>query len=493
MKKRRAAGILLHISSLPSPYGIGTFGEESYRFVDFLKSSGQTYWQVLPLGPTGYGDSPYQVISSFAGNPYFIDLDYLAEDGLLDHEDLMQAEDSESEGIVDYSELFKERFSLLRKAYERIDLIDGAEFEEFKLENATWLEDYSLYMALKYKYDQKPYYEWPREVVKREVETLGELRQELSVELEYWSFLQYLFFSQWRNLKDYANKQGIKIIGDLPIYVGRDSADVWANPEVFCLDEDYSPRLLSGVPPDYFSPLGQLWGNPVYDWEYLEETDYSWWKSRISQSKHMFDGLRLDHFRGFESYWVVNSGNETAVEGSWVKGPGMQFFESLKEELQGLEIIAEDLGFLTHEVYKLKYDTGYMGMAILQFAFDGNKDNPYLPYNFESNSVVYPGTHDNDTVRGWLSKLDEQSLSKVKDYLNEQDDEKLVWEIIRAAYSSVSSLCIVQFQDILEQGSECRMNTPSSKSGNWSWRLKREDIKDEISEKLLELCRIYGR
>lgn len=493
MKKRRASGVLLHISSLPSPHGVGTFGKEAYRFVDFLKSSGQSYWQVLPLGPTGYGDSPYQVISSFAGNPYFIDLDMLVEEGFLEKQELSGIDFGDDPEKVDYYKLFLERIPLLKKAYARGKALHMNKVSRFRFENEVWIEDYALYMALKYKYDQKPYHEWKPDIVKRNPMVLKDLEVELRDEIDFWIFLQYLFYSQWFKLKEYANSRGVKILGDIPIYVGRDSVDVWANPGVFCLDENYIPNLVSGVPPDDFSPDGQLWGNPIYDWEYLKYNGYIWWIDRLSHDTSLFDTLRLDHFRGFESFWAVPYGNETASEGTWVDGPGLDFFRCIEKSLGHLDIVAEDLGFLTPEVYRLKEEVGYTGMKILQFAFDGNSENPYLPHNFEKNSVVYTGTHDNNTVMGWIESMDGISLERVKTYLNIRMDEDIHWEIIRAAHSSVSQLSIVQCQDLLGIGSVGRMNTPSTDSGNWNWRLKENDMDREISIKLSKLTRLYGR
>jgi 4-alpha-glucanotransferase len=493
MKKRRASGVLLHISSLPSPYGVGTLGREAYRFVDFLKSSGQSYWQVLPLGPTGYGDSPYQVVSSFAGNPYFIDLDMLVEEGILEDRDILKVDFGDNPEVVDYYKLFLERVPLLKKAYHNRRVEHMESVSRFRLEHELWIEDYSLYMALKYRFNQAPYYSWSEEIVRRDPMAIKKLEGELREEIDFWIFVQYLFYSQWFKLKDYANKKGISILGDVPIYVGRDSVDVWANSKVFCLNESYFPKLISGVPPDDFSADGQLWGNPVYDWEYLSNNGYMWWADRLSHDMKLFDSLRIDHFRGFESFWAIPSDSLTASAGAWVEGPGDFFFEAMERKLGQLDLIAEDLGFLTPEVYRLKEKTGFMGMKILQFAFDGNVYNPYLPHNFERNSVVYIGTHDNDTAVGWMNNLDSYSRERLEEYLNISIGNDFHWDMIRAAHSSTSRLSILQLQDILGLGSEARMNRPSTEEGNWVWRARADYWENDIDLKLGNLTKIYGR
>jgi 4-alpha-glucanotransferase len=493
MLNERKSGILLHISSLPSPYGIGTFGKAAYDFVDFLEASGQSYWQVLPFGPTSYGDSPYQVLSVFAGNPYFIDIDFLIEDGILAREYVSNLDFGNDPVKVDYGKLFVERIPLLKKAYEKGKDKYKEGITKFWLKNEYWVEDYALYMILKYKFDHRPYWEWESQYIRRDPLALKNIEMEHQDEFQFWIFVQYLFDKQWTDLKNYANEKGIEIIGDIPIYVGRDSEDVWAHPAVFCLDDDFNPTLLSGVPPDDFSDDGQLWGNPIYDWEYLRSTEYSWWISRFSRDLKLFDNIRLDHFRGFEAYWCVLPESDTAREGTWVKGPGKEFFDCLEENVGDLHLIAENLGFLSPEALKLRDDTGYMGMKILQFAFDGNPENPYLPYNYDSNSAAYPGTHDNDTVMGWVNKLDDDKIEYLKDFLNVESKDEINWGVIRTIFSSVAYIAIIPFQDLLGLDNESRMNIPSTAMGNWTWRMKKEFMREDLALRLKKLTRLYGR
>lgn len=489
----RASGLLLHISSLPGSYGIGSFGREAYEFIDFLKRSGQRYWQVLPLGPTGYGDSPYQVISAFAGNPYFIDLEELADERLLTEEDLYRARVGSCSQEVDYEGLFNERIKTLRKAFGRLGSLHRDEIEEFKSDNEYWIDDYALYMAIKEGADHSPYYDWSTDIVSRDPATLKHLREVHLQDMAFWTFVQYVFHRQWKKLKNYAGACGVKIIGDLPIYVGRDSVDLWANPHCFCLDENHSPKLLSGVPPDDFSSQGQFWGTPLFDWERLREDGYLWWVERLKHNLSLFDTVRIDHFRGFESYWAIPATSQSAASGTWVEGPGIDFFNSMRAQLEDLSIIAEDLGFLTDGVRELRKGTGYPGMKILQFAFNGGQDNEYLPHNYEKNSVVYTGTHDNDTITGWRAGLSIEEASSIQRYANACDDGDFNWEMIRLAMASTSNLAIFPVQDILGLDSRARMNTPSLDRDNWKWRMKRTMLCGDISKRLLEMTILYGR
>ena len=403
MGMERGSGILMHIASLPGKYGIGTFGKSAYEFCDFLEESGQKYWQILPLGQTSYGDSPYQAFSAFAGNPYFIDLDILQKKGLLSKEDYENVNFGEDPEVIDYGLMFTEKMKVLRKAYSNFKIEGNEEFEKFVLEEEKWLDDYSLFMALKYNFNFASWNSWDEKLKKRDEECIDKYKDELKDEINYWKFIQYEFFGQWEKLKKYVNEKNIKIIGDIPIYIANDSADVWSNPEVFLLDEEtFDPIKVSGCPPDAFSETGQLWGNPIYDWDYLEETEYEWWINRIDASLKLYDVLRIDHFRGFEAYWAVPYGEKTAQNGKWVKGPGIKLFNAIKDKLGEIDIIAEDLGYLTQETLDFKKETGFPGMKIIQFAFGGDSGNPYLPHNYEKNCVAYTGTHDNDTVRGWL-------------------------------------------------------------------------------------------
>ena len=488
----RRSGILMPVSSLPGKYGIGSFSKESYKFVDFLKKANQKIWQILPLGPTGYGDSPYQSFSTFAGNPYFINLEELVEEGLLTKEECDEFSYGGCECRVDYAGVYQSRQVLLKKAYERSKVADKEDFKEFVSENQFWLDDYALYMAVKDELGGCSWTSWPEDVKLRKPESLEMYREKLQKEMECYQFQQYYFAKQWMKLKDYANKNGIEIIGDIPIYVSLDSADAWSNPELFQLDENCNPKAVAGCPPDAFSADGQLWGNPLYTWEYHKETGYDWWVKRIGYCFKLYDIVRIDHFRGFDEYYSIPNG-KTAMHGHWEKGPGMNLFNSLKEKLGEKPIIAEDLGYLTDTVIQLVKDTGYPGMKILQFGFDSREESDYLPHSYIRNSVVYTGTHDNDTTKHWFEVLDEADKKMAVDYMNLKEDASICSEMIRMAYASVSDTCIIPMQDYLELGDEARINTPSTLGTNWTWRMKADVLTDELTERMAELVRIYKR
>ena len=468
----RSSGVLLHISSLPSPHGIGTMGKEAYRFVDFLKKSGQSLWQILPICPTGYGDSPYQSFSSFAGNPYFIDLDIIAKEGLLTKEEI-EAADLECDGeYVNYEKQYEKRFPLLRKAYDRFAKKLTNKFMQFCRDEAEWLDDYALFMALKNENGGKSFENWDKGLKFRHKAAIERAERRLGREIGFYKFLQYKFTEQWEKLKAYANKNGIKIIGDLPIYVARDSADVWTNPKAFLLDGNLEPKLVAGCPPDAFSEDGQLWGNPIYNWKYLRSHGYDFWCRRIARQIKFYDILRIDHFRGFESFYTIPAKNETARGGEWKKGPGMSLFNAIKNKLGKLDIIAEDLGYITPEVAKLLKDSGYPGMKVLQFAFDSREESNYLPHTYKNrNSVVYVGTHDNDTAEGWMLSAAKDDVAYAKRYLGLNKKEGYAWGFIRGAAATVSDTAIYTMQDLLSLGSEARINTPSVAYGNWKWRM----------------------
>lgn len=493
----RSAGILMPITSLPSPYGIGTIGKAAYDFVDFLKYSGQKYWQILPVGPTSYGDSPYQSFSTYAGNPYLIDLDFLCEENLLIRDEITALDWGEDEEKIDYAKIYNNRFKVLKIAYDRFMALDDKEkwdFWKFCDKNDSWLGNYALYMSVKNYFGNKAWTEWPDKLIRhRNPDTINYYNKLLGYDVGFWKFVQYKFYSQWADFKKYANDNGVLIFGDMPIYVAMDSADTWANPDVFWLDSDRKPVCVAGCPPDYFSETGQLWGNPLYDWIYLEETGYDWWFKRIESASKMFDVTRIDHFRAFASFYAIPYPAENAINGSWIEGPGMNFFNKLKERLGDIPIIAEDLGLMTPDVIKLLKDTGYPGMKILEFAFDSKEDSDYLPHNFSSNTVCYIGTHDNDTICGWYNHASEEDQEFANEYCNLNKKEGINWGFIRTAYQSVSDYAIVQMQDILGLGSEARINIPSTLGGNWAWRMKAGANTPEISKKLYKLSKIYRR
>lgn len=488
----RTSGILMPIFSLPSPYGIGTFGRAAFNFVDFLEKGAQSYWQILPLNPTNFGDSPYQSFSSFAGNPYFIDLDILCDEKLLTPTEIAACDFGEDINAVDYEKLYNERYPLLKKAFRRFKA--GSSYDRFARLNASWLDDYALFMAIKQAFDGAAWCDWDEPFKKREPDALTKAQSDYAEDIAFHKFLQFKFYEQWSALKKYANKHGVKIIGDIPIYVAFDSADVWANPKQFLLNADYTPKAVAGVPPDAFCEEGQLWGNPLYDWKYMAKTGYSWWKQYLGSALNRYDTVRIDHFRGFESFFAVPYGDKNAKCGKWLKGPDIDLFNALKQEFgQNLPIIAEDLGFITPAVRKMLEGAGFPGMKVLQFAFDSDGKNTYLPHNFTQNCVVYTGTHDNDTAMGWLKTSDPNMVKRAKDYLNFQDDDGFNWAMMKSALSSVADTCILMMQDLLSLGSEGRINTPSTLGSNWQWRIKGECINDWLARILKENTVLYGR
>ncbi|NME83906.1 4-alpha-glucanotransferase [Clostridium sp. SM-530-WT-3G] len=493
---KRSSGIIMHISSLSNKYGIGTFGNEAYEFADFLDKAGQKYWQMLPLGPTSYGDSPYQSFSAFAGNPYFIDFDILNKDGLLDKEDYENIDFGNDPENIDYGMIFENKIPVLRKAYDNFknkkELQES--FYEFK-KNEFWLEDYAMYMAIKGNFDLKSWQNWDDDIKLRDSKALEKYKEELKDDIEFWSFIQFEFYKQWTSLKEYVNNLGIEIIGDMPIYVAEDSADVWSNPDAFLLDkETLKPTKVAGCPPDIFSATGQLWGNPIYDWNWMEEHGYDWWIKRIKHSLKLYDWIRIDHFKGFESYYSIPYGEDTAINGEWVKGPDMKIFDAIRNELGDVNIIAEDLGTLTDETIKLRDDNKFPGMKILTFAFDSDSENMFLPHNYDRNFIAYTGTHDNDTVRGWIETTGtkEQVENAVK-YLNLTEEEGYNWGIIRGIWSSVANVSIAQMQDFLNLGNEARTNLPSTLGKNWRWRVKKGACTDELAQKIYDITERYGR
>ncbi len=491
----RASGVLLPISSIPSNYGIGCFSKEAYGFIDQLVRGGQKYWQILPLGPTGYGDSPYQSFSTFAGNPYFIDLEVFIREGMLTEADCHSCDWGGSESYVDYAKIYNNRFKLLKMAFSKFDADKDPEYARFVEKNADWLEDYCLYMAIKNKEGGVAWRDWDEDLRKRDPKALAEAGERLEEEIRFFRFQQYWFFKQWHWLKTYANNCGIKIIGDVPIYLAMDSADTWAHPELFQFDEEEKPVSVAGCPPDGFSATGQLWGNPVYDWKYHKETGYEWWIRRMQHCMELYDVVRIDHFRGFDEYYAIPYGDKTAEFGKWEKGPGIELFKVLSENVKNLEVIAEDLGLLTDSVIKLVEDTGYPGMKVLQFAFDASWDSIYLPHKYSSNTVVYTGTHDNETTRGWFESLSEYDRKFVQAYTACKDMpvEECVWALIRTAMSSVSDLAVIPMQDYLCLGNEARMNAPATFGNNWKWRLTKGQLTEDVLGRMLALARLYGR
>lgn len=491
----RRNGMLLPIASLPSPYGIGGFSKEAYEFIDLLEETGQKLWQILPLGPTSYGDSPYQSFSTFAGNPYFIDLDTLAEKGWLTKEACEASDYGDNESYIDYGRIYHSRFVLLKQAFLNSDILSDEKFTEFCKANQHWLPDYALYMALKNQNDGKSWIEWEEEICLRKPEAVEYYKKELEEECNFYEFLQYEFHEQWTKVKEYAHEKGIQIVGDVPIYVAFDSADTWANPELFQLDEKNLPLGVAGCPPDAFSATGQLWGNPLYNWAYHKKTGYDWWLKRIAYCFDLYDIVRIDHFRGFDEYYSIPYGDETAVNGHWEKGPGMDLFNTVKEKLGELDIIAEDLGFLTESVFQLLKDSGYPGMKVLQFAFDPSEDSDYLTYKYQRNCVVYTGTHDNDTTAGWFEKLSDGDKEVALRYMNSfyTPKEEQHWDLIALAMRSTADTCIIPVQDFLGLGSEARINMPSTLGDNWKWRMTKGAFSEELKEKIRRMTKLYGR
>lgn len=492
---KRSTGVLMHVSSLPGNTGIGTIGSHARSFIDLLENSGMAYWQICPLGPTGFGDSPYQSFSSYAGNPYFIDLEDLVSQGLLEKSDLDVFVSQESK-LVDFGFQWNVRWPILRKA--ALVFLEKAHetvaFEAFCKNNREWLCPYALFMGLKRHLDGKPWYEWGDDYKTYTLAAKADVPAEVEKETLIQKVLQYLFFTQWENLRAYAKARSIQIIGDLPIFVAMDSADVWADPEVFQLDETLNPKAVAGVPPDYFSPEGQLWGNPLYDWDYLKKTKFAWWIRRVEASMKLYDVVRIDHFRGFDAYWKVPANADTAIDGQWVKAPGLQLFKEIKKALPDALMIAEDLGIIDDSIVALREATGLPGMAVLQFAFDG-EDSDYLPHNQKPNCVLYPGTHDNDTTLGWYDQISEDTKHKIRTYLRISGKE-IGWDFVRSGYASVCKLFIMPMQDLLNLGSDARMNTPGTAQGNWRWRATEEQLEKfhyESVAYLKDLKRIYYR
>ena len=491
---KRSSGILMPISSLPSPHGIGTLGAEARKFVDFLAAAGQSWWQILPVSPTSYGDSPYQSFSAYAGNPYFIDLDLLCEDGLLTPEEVNAVNWGADPARVDYSAIYNGRFPLLHLAMERGWERDADKVKSFSAENDAWLPDYALFMALKRHFGMKSWTEWPDEDIRlRRPEAVQHYQKELADDIRLFSYIQYLFFRQWEALRAYAHEKGIGIIGDLPIYVAMDSADVWADPRAFQLDERNVPAEVAGVPPDYFTADGQLWGNPLYDWDAMKADGYSWWVRRIAGASRLYDILRIDHFRGLESYWAVPYGETTAKIGHWVKGPGMDLIGVLTEKFPNIQFIAEDLGYLTPEVRQLLADSGLPGMKVLQFAFDSREAANYLPHTYPRHCVCYAGTHDNSTLMGWKNDAAPADIAAAREYLGLNEEEGFHWGILRGGQSSVADLFVAQMQDYLGLGSEARMNTPGILGGNWQWRMLPGQITEDLTKRIARMTSLYGR
>lgn len=488
----RKSGILLAVSSIPSKYGIGTFSKEAYEFVDFLESAGQKLWQILPLGPTGYGDSPYQSFSTFAGNPYYIDLEEFIEKGFLTEKECAESDFLDG-AYVDYEKIFHTKFALLRKAYQNSNIKEEKEFRLFVKENAKWLDDYALYMAIKDSLGGVSFMEWEEDIKLRKADAIKAYREKLAEDIAFYQFQQYYFAKQWKALKKYANDKGIEIVGDIPIYVAFDSADTWANPQLFRLDKECKPTAVAGCPPDSFSATGQLWGNPLYNWEYMKKTDYAWWVERIRHCYELYDIVRIDHFRGFDEYYSIPYGEMTAENGHWEKGPGYELFQTIKRKIGKIKIIAEDLGFLTPSVIKLVEKTGYPGMKVLQFAFDSREVSDYLPHNYPKNSVVYTGTHDNDTTVSWYDSLNRYDRTFAKRYLDAPNKNKICEKMVRAALGCVSDTAVIPMQDYLELGGEARMNVPSTLGTNWKWRLVPGQVTDELAHKIREWTKLYGR
>ena len=488
----RESGILMHITSLPGPYGVGTMGKQAFDFVDFLHEAGQKYWQILPLTPTGYGDSPYQSCSTYAGNHYLIDLPTLVEEGLLDYEQINGIDWGLHADRVDFGIQYQNRLNVLRLAYDRFQ--GGEDFQKFCDENKKWLPDFALFMALKEKLGGQPWYAWDDALKLRNPKALAQVTAQMQEQIRFYCFVQYIFDKQWRALREYARQKKVRIIGDVPIYVPYDSADVWSNPQWFQLDEAMNPTAAAGCPPDAFSEDGQLWGNPLYRWDLLKEDGYQWWIDRLAAAGKLYDVVRLDHFRGFEAYWSVPFGDTTARNGKWIKGPGLDFMNTVKAKLPQISLIAEDLGFLTQEVLDLRDESGFPGMKVLEFAFDSREPSEYLPHTYPRNSVCYTGTHDNMTMRQWFETASADAIAYAIEYMQLSEQEGMVWGVIRTAMSSVSDLCVIQMQDLLDLGGEARMNFPGTMtSANWTWRAWDGFTGNGLAHRLYHLTQLYGR
>ena len=493
---KRESGILYPILSLPSRYGIGCFSKDAFEFIDFLENAGQSYWQILPIGPTGFGDSPYQSLSSFAGNPYFIDLDALVQDGLLREDEIRSVSFGNDPGRVDYGALYEGRPKILKIACQRFCEGETPEdYRQFLDKNSYWLDDYALFSAIKEDCGGMQWTGWDPELVCRKKEALEAAREKLADAVGFYRFCQYEFEKQWQKLHAYAAKKNVKIIGDLPLYVAIDSADAWAAPEQFLFDENHQPLSVAGTPPDAFSPTGQRWGNPLYDWEYMKKHHYSWWISRIRRNLELYDVIRIDHFNGLDSYYAIPYEDETADGGTLHAGPGSSLFRAVKKELGDVPVIAEDLGNMTDSIRKMREETGYPGMKVLQYAFDWSENSDYLPYRHEKNCVVYTGTHDNMTTRAWIESISDHDRDFARRYINSifTDYGQFTWDFIREAFRSPADLCIVPIQDFLVKGNEARMNTPGTSGKNWQWRTLPGELSADLSRSIFEMTKLYGR
>ena len=487
----RKSGIIFPVFSLPSNYGIGTFGIEAYNFIDFLEKANQSYWQILPLGPTSYGDSPYQSFSTFAGNPYFIDLDLLTKDGLLKQKEINPIDFGKDNKYIDYGKIYLSRYKVLKIAFNRFNK-NSKEYEEFKESNKFWIYDYALFMALKDYNGGKTWTSWNDDIRRREQEALIKYSTLLKDEIEFQMFMQFKFYEQWNILRSYAKEKGIEIIGDIPIYVAEDSSDVWSNSKLFMLDKDLIPTKVAGCPPDAFSETGQLWGNPIYNWKAHKEEKFNWWIERVKSSLDLFDIVRIDHFRGFAGYWSIPYEDETAANGKWEVGPGIELFDAIKKELGDINVIAEDLGYITEDVKRLLNYCGFPSMKVLQFAFDPKGDSEYLPHNYNKNTVVYTGTHDNDTIKGWIKSLSESEKEFCMAYTGMKNEDD-TWALVKTAIASTAETAIIQIQDILDIGSEGRINIPSTIGLNWRWRMDKNHLTDGLANKLKSLSTLYRR
>ncbi len=483
------------VASLPSDYGIGCFSKEAYKFVDDIAESSLSLWQILPLGPTSYGDSPYSSFSTYAGNPYFIDPDTLVEKKWLDKAALKKYDFGRDPKDIDYGKIYESRFKMLRAAFENSKITEDHHFRAYVKKNAFWLDDYALYMAIKSHRNAVSWIEWEDDLRKRKAPALKKAKEEYADDIVFYKFQQFEFEEEWKKLKNYANKKGVRIVGDIPIYVAFDSADAWANPELFQFDEDMKPVAVAGCPPDAFSATGQLWGNPLYNWKYHKETEFKWWMRRLQRVFDLYDVVRIDHFRGFEAYYAIPYGDKTAENGHWEKGPGYALFDRMKKELGEKEVIAEDLGYLTDSVRKLVKRTGYPGMKILEFAFDSREDSDYLPHNYVKNSVVYTGTHDNETCLGWFESIKKRDRQFACRYLDIKDipAKEVPWVFIRTAMMSVSDHCIIPMQDYLALGNEARINTPSTIGNNWKWRMGKKDFTKKLKGRISDMVKLYKR